>query len=69
MLVLFDNNIPRGLARTLKAHTIVEARARSRHLLKNGELRNFLQRSPPSQVGPTDANSHFVAIDTNSFNC
>jgi predicted nuclease of predicted toxin-antitoxin system len=38
VLVLFDNNIPRGLARTLKAHTIIEARARNWHLLKNGEL-------------------------------
>lgn len=38
MLILFDNNIPRGLARTLKAHTVVEARARDWHLLKNGEL-------------------------------
>lgn len=37
MLVLFDNNIPRGSARTLKAHRVVEARARSWHLLKNGE--------------------------------
>ena len=38
MLVLFDNNIPRGLARILKAHTVIEARARNWHLLKNGEL-------------------------------
>ena len=38
MLVLFDNNIPRGLARTLKGHTVVEARARNWHMLKNGEL-------------------------------
>ena len=38
MLVLFDNNIPRGLARALKDHTVIEARARNWHLLKNGEL-------------------------------
>jgi len=38
VLVLFDNNIPRGLARALKRHTVVEARARNWHLLKNGEL-------------------------------
>ncbi len=38
MLVLFDNNIPRGLARALKAHTVIEARARNWHLLENGEL-------------------------------
>jgi hypothetical protein len=38
VLVLFDNNIPRGLARALKDHTVIEARARNWHLLKNGEL-------------------------------
>jgi len=38
VLVLFDNNIPRGLAQALKAHTVTEARARNWHLLKNGEL-------------------------------
>jgi hypothetical protein len=38
VLILFDNNIPRGLARTLSAHTIVEARARGWHLFKNGDL-------------------------------
>jgi hypothetical protein len=38
VLVLFDNNIPQGLARTLRAHTVVEARARNWHLMKNGEL-------------------------------
>ena len=38
MLVLFDNNIPRGLTRTLKTHTVIEARARNWHFLKNGEL-------------------------------
>jgi len=38
VLVLFDNNIPRGLARASKVHSVVEARARGWHLLKNGEL-------------------------------
>lgn len=38
MLILFDNNVPRGLARTLHAHTVVEARERGWHLLKNGDL-------------------------------
>lgn len=38
MLILFDNNVPRGLARTLAAHTVVEARERGWHLLKNGDL-------------------------------
>jgi predicted nuclease of predicted toxin-antitoxin system len=38
MLILLDNNIPRGLARALNVHTVVEARARGWHLLKNGDL-------------------------------
>lgn len=38
MLILFDNNVPRGLARSLAAHTVVEARERGWHLLKNGAL-------------------------------
>jgi hypothetical protein len=38
VLILFDNNIPRGLARALSAHTIVEERARGWHLFKNGDL-------------------------------
>ena len=38
MLILFDNNVPRGLARGLAAHTVVEARERGWHLLKNGDL-------------------------------
>lgn len=38
VLILFDNNVPRGLARALAAHTVVEARERGWHLLKNGDL-------------------------------
>lgn len=38
MLILLDNSIPRGLARSLNAHTVVEARARGWHLFKNGDL-------------------------------
>jgi hypothetical protein len=38
VLILFDNNVPRGLARALHVHTIVESRERGWHLLKNGDL-------------------------------
>jgi hypothetical protein len=38
VLILFDNNVPRGLARALAAHTVTEARERGWHLLKNGDL-------------------------------
>jgi hypothetical protein len=41
MLVLFDNNTPRTLARyLLEHHTITEARARGWGQLKNGDLLN-----------------------------
>jgi hypothetical protein len=38
MLVLLDNNVPRGLVRALIAHTVTEARQRGWAELKNGEL-------------------------------
>jgi len=38
VLILFDNNVPRGLALALAAHTVIEARERGWHLLKNGDL-------------------------------
>jgi hypothetical protein len=37
-LVLLDHNIPRGLANAISGHTVVEARARGWHELRNGEL-------------------------------
>ena len=45
MLVLFDINTPRGLTRSLKAHTIVEARARGWERYKNGELLNAAEEA------------------------
>lgn len=38
MLILLDNNAPRGLVRALAGHTVVEARERGWATLKNGEL-------------------------------
>jgi predicted nuclease of predicted toxin-antitoxin system len=38
MLILFDNNTPRGLARFLASHSVVEARTRGWDQLVNGEL-------------------------------
>ncbi|MGA7686745.1 MAG: hypothetical protein WCC32_08570 [Terriglobales bacterium] len=38
MLILFDNNVPRGLARTLTSHQVVESRERGWQTLKNGDL-------------------------------
>jgi len=38
MLILFDNNTPRGLARFLSGHFVEEARMRGWDQLANGEL-------------------------------
>ena len=38
MLILLDNNAPRGLVRALVGHTVTEARQRGWAELKNGEL-------------------------------
>ncbi|MCX6590057.1 MAG: hypothetical protein NTZ56_00905 [Acidobacteria bacterium] len=38
MLVLLDNNAPRGLVRALVGHTVTEARERGWAELRNGEL-------------------------------
>ena len=38
MLILLDNNAPRGLVRALASHTVTEARERGWATLKNGEL-------------------------------
>lgn len=38
MLILLDNNAPRGLARALTSHTVTEARDRGWATLKNGDL-------------------------------
>ena len=45
MLVLFDINAPRGLARVLKAHTVVEARARGWERYENGDLLNAAEEA------------------------
>jgi hypothetical protein len=38
VLILLDNNVPRGLARALTNHTVIEARERGWATLKNGDL-------------------------------
>ena len=45
MLILFDNNVPRGLAQSLKLHTVVEARKRGWHKYKNGDLLNAAEEA------------------------
>jgi len=38
VLILFDNNIPRGLIRALPDHTVTEARERGWDALQNSDL-------------------------------
>jgi hypothetical protein len=38
MLVLFDQGTPRGIARALAGHTVIEARSRGWDTLANGKL-------------------------------
>jgi hypothetical protein len=38
MLILFDQGTPRGIARALAGHTVIEARTRGWETLSNGEL-------------------------------
>lgn len=38
MRILLDNNVPRGLVRTLTGHTITEARERGWAAWENGDL-------------------------------
>lgn len=45
MLVLFDNNVPRGLARALGGHTVGEAREQGWDRLKNGELLHIAEET------------------------
>ncbi|MEP6714861.1 MAG: hypothetical protein ABJC09_04765 [Terriglobia bacterium] len=45
MLVLLDNNVPRGLARALSGHTVIEARERGWATLKNGDLIGSAERA------------------------
>jgi hypothetical protein len=40
VLILLDNNVPRGLIRALAGHIIAEARERGWATLKNGDLLN-----------------------------
>lgn len=59
MLILFDNGIPRGLARFLTGHTIAEAWARGWEELENGELINAAERAGFEVMVTTDKNIRY----------
>lgn len=45
MLILLDNNAPRGLVRALVDHNVIEARERGWATLKNGDLLKAAEQS------------------------
>jgi hypothetical protein len=59
MLILFDNGVPRGLARFLAGHSVEEARARGWEELKNGELIDAAELAGFELMVTTDKNIRY----------
>jgi hypothetical protein len=65
VLILFDNNVPRGLARTLHDHTVVESRERGWQVLKNGDLLKAAEAGAFDVFITTDKNIRYQQKLTN----
>ena len=59
MLILLDNNAPRGLARALPGHAVTEARERGWATLKNGELLSVAERAGFDVLVTADKNIRY----------
>ena len=59
MLILLDNNIPRGLARALASHTVTEARERGWATLKNGDLLTVAEEAGFEVLVTSDQNIRY----------
>jgi predicted nuclease of predicted toxin-antitoxin system len=59
VLILFDNNVPRGLARALTGHTVTEARERGWATLKNGELLRVAEKAGFDVLVTADKNIRY----------
>ncbi len=59
MFVLFDNGTPRGLARLLTDHVVVEARTRGWEELVNGDLIDAAERAGFEVLVTTDKNIRY----------
>jgi hypothetical protein len=59
MLILFDNGVPRGLARFLTGHSVEEARARGWEELSNGELIEVAEQLGFELMVTTDKNIRY----------
>jgi hypothetical protein len=56
VLILLDNNVPRGLARALAAHTVSEAREHGWATLKNGDLLSVAEEARFEVLVTSDKN-------------
>jgi predicted nuclease of predicted toxin-antitoxin system len=59
MRILFDNGVPRGLARFLTGHSVEEARARGWEELVNGELIEAAEKTGFELIVTTDKNIRY----------
>ena len=59
MLILLDNNAPRGLVRALTGHTVTEARERGWAMLKNGELLSVAEQAGFEVLVTADKNIRY----------
>ena len=59
MLVLLDNNVPRGVARALTGHSVVEARERGWAEARNGELLRNAEESGFDVLVTADKNIRY----------
>jgi hypothetical protein len=59
MRILFDNGVPRGLARFLTRHSVEEARSRGWEELSNGELIDAAEQAGFELMVTTDKNIRY----------
>ena len=59
MRILFDNGVPRGLARFLTGHSVEEARSRGWEELVNGELIDVAEQAGFEVMVTTDKNIRY----------
>jgi hypothetical protein len=59
VLILLDNNAPRGLVRALTGHTVTEARERGWATLNNGELLSVAEQAGFDVLVTADRNIRY----------
>ena len=59
MLILLDNNVPRGLGRALTGHVVTEARERGWATFKNGDLLRVAEEAGFNVLVTADKNIRY----------